>query len=285
MSDAATLATGLPEPGEQGQQQQGTGTWNVLKTLFFRMVFIYFVANIFHTFRGSPNAGKDGAPNSQMQMPGGNLVPRGAPLDMYLYVSENEYLESPQQDALLFWKKPGLVYGDWSAGPNDDGSFLFEGELQLSKHVQNNGSLFLHCYFTPSGSSAPDHPTDKHKVPGNSFPTFAKTYQLNKFKRRYFHKTANLLTGESSAPAELIREADHPATYEVISHWHENLTINLVDDHTAWAKGQVPPPLDQLVEFELTTNRYYPIIFFNDYWNLHEHYTPINETVEYVYFF
>ena len=32
---------------------------------------------------------------------------------------------------------------------------------------------------------------------------------------------------------------------EVISHWHPNITINIVDDHTPWVKGSVPPPLDQ----------------------------------------
>ena len=31
----------------------------------------------------------------------------------------------------------------------------------------------------------------------------------------------------------------------MISHWHPNITINLVDDHTPWVKGSVPPPLDQ----------------------------------------
>lgn len=31
---------------------------------------------------------------------------------------------------------------------------------------------------------------------------------------------------------------------EYVSHWHPNLTINLVTDHTNWVYGQVPPPLD-----------------------------------------
>lgn len=31
---------------------------------------------------------------------------------------------------------------------------------------------------------------------------------------------------------------------EYISHWHPNLTINLVTDHTNWVYGQVSPPLD-----------------------------------------
>lgn len=32
--------------------------------------------------------------------------------------------------------------------------------------------------------------------------------------------------------------------------------------------GQVPSPLDQYVKFQPETNRYYPVLFFNNYWNL-----------------
>jgi len=32
---------------------------------------------------------------------------------------------------------------------------------------------------------------------------------------------------------------------EVVSHWHPNLTINLVTDQTNWIQGAVPPPLDE----------------------------------------
>lgn len=32
---------------------------------------------------------------------------------------------------------------------------------------------------------------------------------------------------------------------EYVSHWHPNLTINLVVDQTNWMYGQVPQPLDE----------------------------------------
>lgn len=99
---------------------------------------------------------------------------------------------------------------------------------------------------------------------------------------------------------------------EIISHWHPNLTINMVDDHTAWVKGSVPPPLDQRkfpqvrvsagrscsflaslepfvtslffclpsdVKFDAVSGDYYPIVYFNDYWNLQKDYYPINDTL------
>lgn len=42
-----------------------------------------------------------------------------------------------------------------------------------------------------------------------------------------------------------LQRAEDYGPVEVISHWHPNLTINMVDDHTPWVKGSVPPPLDQ----------------------------------------
>ena len=34
-------------------------------------------------------------------------------------------------------------------------------------------------------------------------------------------------------------------TPDVISYYHPNITINLVDDHTQWVKGSVPQPMDK----------------------------------------
>ena len=46
--------------------------------------------------------------------------------------------------------------------------------------------------------------------------------------------------------------------------------------------GALPPPLDEYVEFDLSTSTYYPIFFFNEYWNLGADYIPLNETVTHV---
>lgn len=48
----------------------------------------------------------------------------------------------------------------------------------------------------------------------------------------------------------LLQRAEDFGPVEVISHWHPNLTINIVDDHTPWVKGSVPPPLDQCKDWK-----------------------------------
>ena len=41
------------------------------------------------------------------------------------------------------------------------------------------------------------------------------------------------------------KKGDKNTPVELISYWHPNLTINLLDDQTPWTKGSVPSPLDE----------------------------------------
>lgn len=90
---------------------------------------------------------------------------------------------------------------------------------------------------------------------------------------------------------------------EYVSHWHPNLTVNLVVDQTNWVYGQVPQPLDECkriyvyviickcvgntsyfvlldVHFLPGRNAYKPIIYTNDFWNMQRDYQPLNDTIE-----
>ena len=66
---------------------------------------------------------------------------------------------------------------------------------------------------------------------------------LNKFSKRIYKTTKNLLTGSTEKDEEYQQKAKEKVV-EVISFWHPNLTINIVDDHTPWQRNQVPPPLN-----------------------------------------
>jgi len=43
----------------------------------------------------------------------------------------------------------------------------------------------------------------------------------------------------------VLLQLQNESSYEILSHWHPNLTINLIDDHTHWVRGMVPSPLDE----------------------------------------
>ena len=47
------------------------------------------------------------------------------------------------------------------------------------------------------------------------------------------------------------KKAESGAT-EIISHWHPNITINLVFDHTAWVPGQVYGQYQDMITILLT---------------------------------
>ena len=191
---------------------------------------------------------------------------------MFVYVSEFEH--EPVFDRDLVWKLESIAYGDWESGPKGDSTYEFSGSITPSESVKSNGSLFLHVYLLKKGTTP--FPSDRTA----SVFKVHKTKQLNRFKKRKFKKMHNLLTGETSASEETIAKMNANISEEVTSHWHPNMTINLVDDHTPWTQGSIPPPLDEYVMFEPTTGRYYPILYLNDYWNLARDYQPINSSVE-----
>ncbi len=135
----------------------------------------------------------------------------------------------------------------------------------------------MHAFVVRSGKS-PDPSTGKGRFSKKW--TLYKSHRLNKYKKRQLRKTANLLTGKTELTDEDLRKIEEGVKQEIISHWHPNITVNLVADHTPWAPGQVPPPLDEFIEFTPSLQNYKPILWVNDYWNLNKDYTPLNDTVQ-----
>ena len=48
-------------------------------------------------------------------------------------------------------------------------------------------------------------------------------------------------------PPSLVKvpQGSSDVTPDIISYYHPNITVNLVDDHTQWVKGSVPQPMDK----------------------------------------
>jgi hypothetical protein len=70
--------------------------------------------------------------------------------------------------------------------------------LRPQQKVRNNGSVYLHTYVVPLGFS----PDPKVKDLYSRAKTVHSSKMLNKFKRKRYAKTHNLLTGETSASLE-----------------------------------------------------------------------------------
>lgn len=254
----------------QQQQQQGISYWSLIKGIVLRALIVYFVTSFFR--RPQTNQGQ--VPETARQG-SSNLFPNGTLMDLYLYVSEKEDFNEFNNTELLKWHQPDLIYGDWYGGPEGNGIYSVDVDIIATEKMKKNGSLWMHLFITKSGKSP--NPIDKGKFSRKY--TIYKKKRLNKFKKLRYHRTQNLLTGETSASPEMVKKAED-STIEIISHWHPNLTLNIIDDHTPWVQGHVPPPLDEYIEFEPITGKYYPVLYVNDYWNLMRDYQPINETTE-----
>uniref|UniRef100_F1KWW5 Cleft lip and palate transmembrane protein 1 n=1 Tax=Ascaris suum TaxID=6253 RepID=F1KWW5_ASCSU len=266
------------ENADVAQQQQRFDTWSFIKGVLYRMMIVYFITSLFRSFTSNQGSGRFNDSGSQgskaVLPPARNLFPPGQKFDLYVYFSESmDQFTSFNEQKALFWKETGLVYGDWVSGPNGDGTRSKSATFPTPEVLLNNGSIYAHVFIVKRGQS-PD-PKDRHYVKRE---VIHHVRQLNKYKKKYYKKTQNLLTGKTEQSEEDRKKAD-VMSYEVLNHWHPNLTINLIDDHTAWQKGALPSPLDEAVRFEPITNTYQPIFFFNDYWNLGAEFMPINESV------
>ncbi|CAK1540500.1 unnamed protein product [Leptosia nina] len=260
---------------EQRQRMQPTkmeSFFAITKSLIIRALVVYFITSMFR----QPSSPKTDVNSSSgvPRIPAINMFENGTVLDMFAYLSEDEYLDNFDHSQLI-WKQTGLVYGDWLGGPNNDGTYFHSTSIVPSQSLKNNGSIYLHVYVTPTGKSP--NPKDKTNFAG-PYITYGKK-MVNKYKKLKYLKTHNLLTGQSEKSEEELKKAE-TMKEEIISHWHPNLTINLVTDQTNWLQGSVPPPLDEFIYFLPDGKKYKPAVFLNDYWNMMRDYVPLNKTVE-----
>lgn len=247
----------------------------ITKSLIIRALVVYFITSFFRR-PAAPVTELKGADTLPSRGPALNMFTNGTVYDMFCYLSENDQFTDFGNEDSLIWTKKNLVYGDWHSGDNSDGSYTFNTKIKASKSLQNNGSIYLHVYVTKNGKS-PD-PNSGKGVYAGQYHSYSRK-ALNKFKKLKYLKTHNLLTGETEKSPEVILKAE-TMKEEIVSHWHPNLTINMVTDQTNWVQGSVPPPLDEFIFFLPDENKYIPPLFFNDYWNMLRDYTPINDTVE-----
>ncbi|XP_062120928.1 putative lipid scramblase CLPTM1 [Drosophila sulfurigaster albostrigata] len=278
-NDVAVPATGeAPVAGAEGQQQQQQqqptrmeSFFAMTKSLILRALIIYFVSSFFR--RPQPNASQDNAvANAGPKITAWNFFENGTDFDLHVWLSEEPDVVNFQQKANLLWLQEDLTYGDWISGPTGNGIYTHNLKIKASSHLMNNGSVYLHAFVTRAGES-PDPKSPKYSRNGHMG---HQQHQLNKYKKLRVNRNYNLLASEKEKLEHELKHAN--LKDQIVSHWHPNLTINLVVDQTNWAQGSVPAPLDEYVKFVDGGKTYLPIVFVNDYWNLQREYQPINQT-------
>ncbi|XP_017588819.1 PREDICTED: uncharacterized protein LOC108446508, partial [Corvus brachyrhynchos] len=209
----------------KGESGEGRRCRQNSRGFFSRRIFIIWAISSW--FRRGPAPQEPNSPGGSPRSPSRNLFPKDTLMDLYVYVSEHEHFTDFNVSSALFWEKRDLVYGDWSSGENSDGCYEHFGELDVSQSVQRNGSIYVHVYFTKSGF----HPDTRQKS------LYRRLATVHTSRSTEFPGIPDFPAPNPSGTAPFPpgnRRAEDFGPVEVISHWHPNLTINMVDDHTPW---------------------------------------------------
>ncbi|KAL1917332.1 uncharacterized protein VTP21DRAFT_4988 [Calcarisporiella thermophila] len=292
-----------PQQRQQRQQQpQQERSWSeILRGVLFQIMIFYFISNMFKAkppvdIPGSQlNLTNNGSiSNANISSPATILPfwPGSTVMDLYVYISEAEdFLGSLSEPDALKYHAEGIKLGDW------DDKREARVVLETTDKVQNNGTLYAHIFLTQE--KAPHDPRDP--AFDENMVVYTK-HMLTKYlpKRREI-KTKKLLGGddtEGGNEKEIVAGEEESSSAgltsklfkksPVVSHWHPNLTINIVSDRIPIAYNQMPPPILKFVPLEKRglrdqsgKNGYYlPIVFPNEFWNLREHTYLINDTVK-----
>ncbi|KAF2840335.1 cleft lip and palate associated transmembrane protein 1 [Patellaria atrata CBS 101060] len=224
-------------------------------------------------FSARPSKLNDGALYSGIPNDIAPIWPLDSPIDVSLYISTSVIMPSL---AKLPADSKVLEEKNFKMGNHSDYRVV-EKEIRVPKEVQNNGTLFGHYYVGLTGATLdPLSPVyDASRAYHFVRPI---TQYLPKKKKAKKH---NLLSGPEAEEEE-----------EVITgfgnYYHPNFTISMIPDSGVLNYLQVAPAVRQFVQLEPSGARdasgrnawYYPILYVNTFWQLKDHMTELNRTVE-----
>ncbi|CAB3403958.1 unnamed protein product [Caenorhabditis bovis] len=262
----------MEEPVERQNPaaQENAPIWNILQPKFFLRAFMLY--SIIVSATNFLKGGKSKYDKDAIIVR--NLLKPLESFDLYVYLDQSSSPITNFDDKIPVWIERSIKFSDWNGGQKGDGVYNHQITLKTPEYLQKNQSIFLHSIIVKSGQTIDPKSTNyyRNKV------TY-KIKQLNKYMKKYYKRTANLLTGKSEKSDEYLKKAD-VIKYEVLNYWHPNVSINVVDHQVEYAKEKIPMPFDEVIEFDPLFTFYRPIVYINTFWNLRDEYQPINETVK-----
>ncbi|XP_019184200.1 PREDICTED: cleft lip and palate transmembrane protein 1 homolog isoform X1 [Ipomoea nil] len=256
--------------GGRQQQQQQPGMGQMLTGVIRMAIFWYFASKFFSPKRAPSD------PSVQIS----NLFHKGEPLDMWLYLSEQEKFNDFGSETALFWHETNIPYAVWG----HESSRSLSLKYFPSEALKHNGSLYAHVFFARSGY--PPDPSDPEYQPlaafGRTHPVVTYLPKSKADKKKSLLGNTEDSKDESDVPKvveEDMADSKEDVPVEWVSYWKPNFTISLVDDFTRYTQNAVPPNIAPFLNIEPTTGNYFPTVFFNEFWLLRDKLIPINDTV------
>lgn len=172
---------------------------------------------------------------------------------MYIYASE-EPLQTKFDDNDIIGSLKGVRFGE------NIKSIEFETKMKIS--AQSN-PLYLHLHLMKAGI----HP-DPMKSPFDPLNGIYKRFQLLRTMKRP-PKKVNLLTNEAPLTSEKTGKDD------LVPYWYPDIIVNLVNYDESLDVATIPPFTRKFIYADRIRKQYYPIVYFNEFWELKKKRVPI----------
>ncbi|KAJ3522875.1 hypothetical protein NM208_g12681 [Fusarium decemcellulare] len=157
-----------------------------------------------------------------------------------------------------------------------------ETKFTVPKAVQHNGTLWGHFYIGLPGSNL-----DPHQPGFDTSKAYHFAWPLTQYlPKKKVAKTRNLL---EDVPAPVVEEPeDEPNGPIIANYYHPNASFSFVPDLGVKDFGMMAPQIRQYLRLEATGARdgtgkngwYYPVLFINNFWQLTNQMTLLNDTVK-----
>jgi len=187
-------------------------------------------------------------------------------MELRLYLSEEERVLS-YSNCTLLWHQPSLTYSSAQE------EVSHEVEVPMTAHLLANGTVYLHAVFTQPGFAS--QPESDHTY--HPYSTFNASRAVVGHYREAVTKTAtNLLSGVEEQVYDKKATAHNGS---LVGWWKPSMTVSLLADWTVFPRGMIPQPMDTIFKFDDKGTRYYPPLYFDEFWLMKEHMLPINESL------
>ena len=196
-------------------------------------------------------------------------------LDLSIYISPSIVVPalSKVDAAIKVVQEEDMKLGDWSDTREIDTMF------KVPKEVQLNATLWAHFFVGLHGKSL--DPSKTGYDPTKAYHFVRKLNQI--LPKKKISKTKNLLAGSNET--EVVDETPAP---RYGSYYHPNFTMAFIPDSGVQSYTNMHPAVRQHVQLESSGAReasgqngwYYPMLFVNTFWQLRDHMTELNSTVE-----
>ncbi|KAI9657052.1 MAG: hypothetical protein M1821_003218 [Bathelium mastoideum] len=291
----------MPESGGTTQQREQQDGWSWVQKIVQSIGIFLLVQFAMNQFMGNkqnnntatnvpgandpipafgdrPSSAEPDGPYNPVPQTIAPMWPQDTLLDISMYISTSlamPSLKSMPRESLIFEEK-NFRLGNWSD------SREISTTIKVPKAVQNNHTLWGHFYVAQSGT--PLDPTAPGYNVAAAYHFFRPITQH--LPRKKVRKTRSLLAASNETDLEI--EDPEPKATAIANYYHPNFTFSLIPDSGVLKYPQAHPAIRQQISLESTGARdssgqngwYYPILFWNTFWQLRDHMVELNQTVE-----